>query len=171
MIMDKKIKQTIPSLEPVKKLLRQKAENRLRVGSFYYCDGCNKAIHHPEDGFIIHGNIYVADPTCRGGLIGNHFPEVEPGTKIEVTDVKEQCLCKACFFSALQMNASLQEIANDVPLYTEDESKFIEDDEFLKELERLDGMDNLFVKKKWPGVHQEKRETNLGWCTIREEGN
>lgn len=94
-------KQGTPSLEGVKQVLRSKKEDSeyMKVGHFYYCDRCGKPIYNSEDGIIVHGNIYVADPTMRGGLIGNNFPNVAPGTKIEVTDVKEQVFCLNCIDS------------------------------------------------------------------------
>jgi hypothetical protein len=94
-------KQGTPSLEGVKQVLRSKKEDSecMKVGHFYYCDHCGKPIYNSEDGIIVHGNIYVADPTMRGGLIGNNFPNVAPGTKIEVTDVREQVFCLNCINS------------------------------------------------------------------------
>lgn len=105
-------KQGTPSLEGVKQVLRSKKEDSkcMKVGHFYYCDHCGKPIYNREDGIIVHGNIYVADPTMRGGLIGNNFPDVVPGTKIEVTDVKEQVFCLNCinsiFENIRQLNSS-----------------------------------------------------------------
>lgn len=73
----------------------------MRVGQYYFCDSCKEPIYDPHDGFIVHGNIYVADPSCRGGLIGNNFPDAKPGDKIEVADVKEVVYCRRCFEDAL----------------------------------------------------------------------
>lgn len=79
------------------------SKQRMRKREFYVCDRCDCTIGKPEDGLIIHGNIYVADPSCRGGLIGNNFPNVKPGDKIEVTDIKETVYCLTCFQAALDM--------------------------------------------------------------------
>lgn len=91
---------SVPSLESVKDSLRQAIRPRMRKCEYFLCDRCDMPIIKPEDGFIVHGNVYVADPSCRGGLIGNNFPQVEPGDKIEVTDVKESVFCKECFIAA-----------------------------------------------------------------------
>lgn len=87
------------SLNDIKRSLKQK--ERMRRRQFYLCDACDQAIYQPEDGYVIHGNVYVADPNGRGGLIGNNFPEVQPGDKIEVTDVQETVYCKRCFIEAI----------------------------------------------------------------------
>ena len=92
--------QTAKSLEPAKNKLRAHRKERMRTCQFYLCDLCDRPIHDPDDGFVVHGNVYVADAQCRGGLIGNNFPEVQPGNKIEVTDVKEEVLCTECFVRA-----------------------------------------------------------------------
>jgi hypothetical protein len=92
--------QTAKSLEPAKNKLRTHRKERMRTCQFYLCDLCDKPIHDPDDGFVVHGNVYVADAQCRGGLIGNNFPEVQPGTNIQVTDVKEEVLCTECFVRA-----------------------------------------------------------------------
>jgi len=49
---------------------------------------------------VVHGNIYVADPKCSGGLIGNNFPE--EGGKAE--DVKKNVFCLQCFLRALGLS-------------------------------------------------------------------
>lgn len=87
------------SLNEVKRSLKQK--ERMRRCQFYLCDACDKPIHDPNDGYVVHGNIYVADANSRGGLIGNNFPDVVPGDKIEVTDVQETVYCKRCFIEAI----------------------------------------------------------------------
>jgi len=92
--------QTAKSLEPAKSKLRAHRKERMRTCQFYLCDLCDRPIHDPDDGFVVHGNVYVADAQCRGGLIGNNFPEVKPGDKIDVTDVKEEVLCTECFVRA-----------------------------------------------------------------------
>ena len=100
-IVDKAITDTShASLEHTKHSLR-KAKKRMRTRSYYLCDICNEPIHHHEEGFVFHGNVYVADPSERGGLIGNNFPVVQPGTSIEVGDVEETVLCHKCTFDVL----------------------------------------------------------------------
>lgn len=39
------------------------------------CDSCGQIIQNAEDGVIVQGNIYVADPEERGGLVGNNFKD------------------------------------------------------------------------------------------------
>jgi hypothetical protein len=87
------------SLNEIKRTLKKK--EKMRRCQYYLCDACDQPIYKPENGFVVHGNIYVADPNCRGGLIGNNFPEVVPGEKIEVTDVQETVYCKSCFIEAI----------------------------------------------------------------------
>lgn len=91
-----------PALEGYRQSIVAKTKGqRMRTQGFYLCDKCDAIILKPENGFIVHGNIYVADLKFRGGLIGNNFPNVTPGDKIEVTDVKETVYCKKCFLLAL----------------------------------------------------------------------
>jgi len=69
--------------------------------TLYKCsnDRCGRVLLSPEDGLVIHGNIYVADPTTRGGLIGNNFPKPSEPTPTGSIDeiVKETVLCVSCF--------------------------------------------------------------------------
>lgn len=81
----------------------KKGTSRMRTIQHYLCDYCDMPIMCPDDGFVIHGNIYVADPSCRGGLVGNNFPDVKPGEKIEVTDVKENVFCRTCLKQILEL--------------------------------------------------------------------
>ncbi len=83
--------------------VRDLLRDGMRVVNHYLCDNCNQSILNPQDGFIVHGNVYQAFPGKRRGLIGNNFPNVEVGTKIEVTDVKEKVYCKTCFMVILEL--------------------------------------------------------------------
>jgi hypothetical protein len=87
------------SLNEIKRTLKKK--EKMRRCQYYLCDHCDQPIYEAQDGYVIHGNIYVADPNCRGGVVGNNFPEVNPGEKIEVTDVRETVYCKRCFIEAI----------------------------------------------------------------------
>ncbi len=60
---------------------------------------------NPTDGFVVHGNIYVADPSSKGGLIGNNFPggSLKPFTE---EDVKETVMCTICLCKALSIKQS-----------------------------------------------------------------
>lgn len=148
-----------PSLEPIKKELRVSAKQagKMRVGSFYFCDYCNMAIYNPEDGFVIHGNVYEADPTCRGGLIGNNFPEVEPGTKIEVTDVKETVLCSKCLFEILTRDKKLAKVESQrlpdwIPPEPESSDYLddILDNDFVRELQDIEVASNIDLLQGQP---------------------
>ena len=96
---------TIPSLEPVKQALRKAGAKSLdeRCISYYVCDDCKKPIIKPEDGFLIQGNIYVADTSCMGGIIGDNIPRSETNEKIKFTrdDIHFAIYCKKCLFSIL----------------------------------------------------------------------
>ena len=102
-MIDKYVKNNSPSpTSPIRDVLKEK--DFMRTVQHYLCDHCDHLITNHLQGFVIHGNIYVADPNCRGGMIGNNFPEVVPGDKIEVTDVKETVLCANCLKKALNLD-------------------------------------------------------------------
>jgi hypothetical protein len=82
----------------VKQKISKARKPNLRVVQHYLCDMCDAEILRPQDGFIIVGNIYLADPNCRGGVIGDNFPAKEP---FVVEDVQKVVLCKQCLMSAL----------------------------------------------------------------------
>ena len=71
------------------------------IVTLYKCSVCEKVILKPEDGLVVHGNIYVADPTTRGGLVGNNFPtepvEFDRGSALVGGVVKETAFCTGCF--------------------------------------------------------------------------
>ena len=82
--------------------------------TLYKCNSCQKVILKPEDGLVIHGNIYVADPETRGGLVGDNFPTMSDtlGVKdcniVDISDmVKETAFCIPCFLNACLPNAKL----------------------------------------------------------------
>ena len=70
----------------------------------YQCDSCNSLLNNVKDGFVIKGNIYVADG--QGGLIGNAFPETQSGN-IPIDQIKEFSYCTKCFCNALGINFTL----------------------------------------------------------------
>lgn len=86
--------------QKIKEKIRMARKARMRTVQMLLCDSCDKVILRPEDGYIVHGNIYVADPSCRGGLIGNNFPEEEGAT---VDCVTQQVFCNGCFKKALEI--------------------------------------------------------------------
>lgn len=91
------------SLESVKTPLR-KTKKGMRTCSYYLCDKCNQPIIDCDDGYVFHGNVYVANPSERGGLIGNNFPKVVPGTLIDVEDVEENVFCHKCVMVVLGLD-------------------------------------------------------------------
>ena len=88
------------ALKPIKEKLRESRKPRLRTVEQYLCDNCDGIIREPHDGFVIHGNVYVADPSSLGGLIGNNFPD-----EGKLEDVKKTVLCKRCFCKALNLQS------------------------------------------------------------------
>lgn len=96
------------SLEPIKECVEMARKPKMRTVEQYLCDKCDEII--PKDdgktpqGFVIKGNIYTADPSTRGGLIGNNIPEVldpDDDQKINPKDIRETVLCKRCFLKAV----------------------------------------------------------------------
>lgn len=79
-------------------------KGKLRVVEHYLCDNCDKVISNPEEGFVIHGNIYAADASQIAGLIGNNFPDEEES---KASEVKKSVYCKFCFLQAIGITASL----------------------------------------------------------------
>lgn len=73
---------------------------RMRTIEQFLCDQCDCIIQKEDQGYIIKGNIYTADPATRGGLVGDNFPPIEDG-KIDPAEVMETVLCKGCFLRAV----------------------------------------------------------------------
>lgn len=65
------------------------------------CAKCFKVIEKETDGVIIQGNIYVANPTERGGLIGNNFPLTSE--TFAIADIGETAYCKKCMAEILKL--------------------------------------------------------------------
>lgn len=81
----------------IKNGIKEIRKEKMRTVERYICDLCNDVILDSKKGFVIHGNIYVANPTELGGLIGNNFPK-----SIEKSDdVKKTVLCVDCMMQAL----------------------------------------------------------------------
>jgi len=76
--------------------------------TLYKCDKCKKLIPDPKGGLVVHGNIYVADPNDRGGLIGNNFPDSkEDGYMFSKDAVKESVYCVPCFLNTVLPDSKL----------------------------------------------------------------
>lgn len=95
------------SLSGIKERVERARKPRMRTVEQYLCDHCDNIIPAPKAvesypaGVIIKGNIYVADPSVRGGLVGNNFPDTQPGDKIDPEAVRETVLCTPCFLRSL----------------------------------------------------------------------
>jgi uncharacterized protein YlaI len=97
----------------IKDVIAMARKPRMRKIEQYLCDKCDKVIAQPTDGFIIQGNIYVADPTCRGGLIGDNIPPYQSHTQppeeptFKREDIREMVMCRTCFFEALGISQKM----------------------------------------------------------------
>lgn len=88
--------------EKVKDLVRM-AKKRMRTVQQYVCDHCDTVIQRPSEGFVIHGNIYTANPMSCEGLVGNNFPK--EGT---VDQVQKTVVCKPCLLKMLNIGKSVE---------------------------------------------------------------
>ncbi len=84
--------------EKIKEELRIARKSQMRTVQHYLCDHCDALIANPQEGFVIHGNIYLADPTETKGMIGNNFPDTSP---FELNAVKKTVFCNRCLMDAL----------------------------------------------------------------------
>ena len=96
--------------DKLKKSLREAKKPRNRTVQQYLCDRCDGVIPLPRknehDGFVIHGNVYCADPDEVGGLIGDNFPKMDPDDdKFTADQVGMTVLCKKCLLKVLGIDA------------------------------------------------------------------
>jgi hypothetical protein len=78
----------------------------------YICDRCDKMIMpsrnpNPPNGFVVEGNIYVAEQG-EGGLVGNNFPK--EGEEMRRGEIRKMCLCKDCFLEVLHLAPEKKEV-------------------------------------------------------------
>lgn len=66
----------------------------------YKCDSCKDIIYNSNNGYLIVGNIYTANPNSLGGLIGNNFPKSDT---FAISDINKSVFCKKCFLKAIGM--------------------------------------------------------------------
>ena len=66
----------------------------------FICGNCSQPILKPEEGILLRGNLYVANPRDRSGLVGNAFPDSVDGN-VKVSEIKEYAFCKGCFSQIL----------------------------------------------------------------------
>lgn len=93
----------VPCMEDTRKAVTEARKQRMRTVQQYLCDRCDHIIQDPSAGFVIQGNIYVADPCTRGGVVGDNFPEPDEEGKIKLDAIRETVLCQTCLFSILGM--------------------------------------------------------------------
>ena len=94
--------------EVARKHIKRSRKPRMRTIEYYLCDSCDDPISKPTDGFVIHGNIYMADPSTVGGLVGDNFPDSEePFTEDNVT---KTVLCRKCFSKILKISTLPQSV-------------------------------------------------------------
>jgi len=77
-----------------------------KIQSCYLCGGCKQPILKPEDGYVVQGNIYTANPDSREGYVGNPrwLSQIEHGeNRIFIGDIPEVAYCKVCFCKALNI--------------------------------------------------------------------
>ena len=89
--------------------------NKPETVTLFLCSQCKQPIMKPEDGFVVHGNIYVANPE-QGGLVGNNFPEASDSPQLHrsviegYVDLKQSvnktAFCKPCFCEVLGIQCS-----------------------------------------------------------------
>jgi hypothetical protein len=88
------------------------------------CDKCEKMIPpsphpNPPNGFVVEGNIYVAEP-FEGGLVGDNFPkgsEWPPAEDIRRSEIRKVCYCKECFLEVLHLTPRKEEVEDDATLW------------------------------------------------------
>ena len=81
----------------------------IEIVKLYRCSACEKVIQQPENGIVIHGNIYTGTPDNKEILVGNNFPTGD-NTSIHMSSiinrVEETALCIPCFLKVLKINLS-----------------------------------------------------------------
>jgi hypothetical protein len=87
--------------EELKEKIQMARKPRMRTVEQFICDDCDSIIQSEEEGYVVKGNIYTANPHRPGGLIGNNFPKVEEGDKIDPNMIMQNVLCRTCMMRAL----------------------------------------------------------------------
>lgn len=99
-------------LAAAKDNLREARKSRCRTVQQYLCDVCDRAIPKPEDGVVVQGNIYIADPTRLGGLVGDNFPKHDG--PIQSSEVRKSVFCKNCFLDVLGFNKKPHDVSGEL---------------------------------------------------------
>ena len=103
--------QVMNSLKTIKRDISMAKVPRGRIVRFFLCDCCGNTIKKPTtskepyEGFIIRGNIYLADPDDNIGLVGDNIPE-EKESLVKIDHIKQTVLCKNCLLKALGIDKS-----------------------------------------------------------------
>jgi hypothetical protein len=96
------------ALSKIREKVQLAKKEKLRTVQQYLCDGCDAIIpisaEDEVNGYIIHGNIYVADPSQRAGIIGDNFPEPDEQGKIVASEIREEVFCRECLLDILQIS-------------------------------------------------------------------
>ena len=96
-------------LSKAKKSITEARKNKMRIVEHYLCDNCDRVIDKPCQGFVIQGNIFVADPKVKGGLVGNNLPDPDEKNMIDINAIKQTVLCQGCLCQALGFVAQSQD--------------------------------------------------------------
>jgi len=80
----------------------------MKMIEVYLCDRCEKMImptpndKSPPNGFVVEGNIYVAEKRL-GGLIGCNFQKADKDGVINIKEIGKNCFCRDCFLKVLHI--------------------------------------------------------------------
>lgn len=72
------------------------------IKKVFLCQVCKNPILEYSDGFIIKGNVYLANPEDYDGLIGNAFRINQKSFSLE--DVNEYVFCEKCLLEILKIS-------------------------------------------------------------------
>jgi hypothetical protein len=73
------------------------------------CEKCQEPILNEIDGVIIRGNIYIANPRARSGIISNNFPVKDKTTHISESIIVDNKILKKPIFKFSE--DEIQEVA------------------------------------------------------------
>lgn len=90
----------------VQEELRESRKPTMQTKEHYLCDSCQRIITNPAAGFVIQGNIYVADTASLGGLVGNNIPEADENGHVRANAIKKTVLCDTCLKETLGLGAN-----------------------------------------------------------------
>lgn len=99
-------REVLSSLQSVKDDIKMAKMPRGRIVRFFLCDVCGDTIPKPtsdvasHEGFIIQGNVWLADPDANVGLIGNNIPQNDDKL-VDVKNIKKTVICRGCLMKAL----------------------------------------------------------------------